>query len=119
LSWAGCGISLGGVTSASLEVATLGWLRGCTVVELCAAATKGGVSGRFDFICSSQKIEPIAPTRTRAETLVVQTPERRPATKPSPFGSFEWESPDLGAPGGSTSGTLVSVGLHEGASTDG
>jgi hypothetical protein len=84
-------MSLGGVTPASLELATLGLLLGCTGAGLCAAAMDGVASGDRDFTCSSQRIEPItaAPARTRSETLNVQVPERRRAAKPVLFGWLE------------------------------
>jgi hypothetical protein len=108
-------MSLGTVAAASLEVATLAMLRGCTIAGLSAAAVTAGASGVFDFVASSQPIAPIAPARTRAETLNVQASERRRDAKPIPCAPLELE--DVRGCGGSMV-TTVSFGSVGGALGD-
>ena len=69
----------------------------------------------------SQKIEPTTATltRTSAEASNFLAPARRPVAKSVWFGSFEYELSSSGARRGSTSMTRVSLGLPDGASTDG
>ena len=114
-------MSLSGVTPASLDVATVKIAPRLHYGRALRCGNEGRCLGSLGSIRSSQKIEPItaAPARTRAGTLNVRAPERRPAAKSIPFGSFEYELSDSGARGGSTSPTLVSLGLLEGASTKG
>ncbi|HZZ62809.1 MAG TPA: hypothetical protein VFE63_16875 [Roseiarcus sp.] len=121
MTWAGCVMSLSGAAAASLEGATVKSLRDCTMAGPWAVAMKEGAFGGPGRSCLSQKIEPItaAPTRTSAETLTVQAPERRPVDRSIPFGPFENKSSDSRERGGSTSTAPVPLGLLGATPTDG
>ena len=90
LTAAGGGMSPTGVALASLEVATVESLRGCTVGSW-VVAMKAGAFGNLGSPGLNQKIEPIAaaPARTSAETLNGHARERRPVAKSILYGPLE------------------------------
>ena len=76
--------SLDGAAAALEAAATPGLLPGSGRIGVSASVTERGAFEGWNS--SSQAIAPTAPARTRAETLVVQVPERRPAAEPTLFG---------------------------------
>ena len=97
------------------------WLRGGAMAGLCAAEMQRRPLGRLGLYLfqPEDRADRRRGGEASAETRNVQAPERRPAAKPIPFGSFEWEFVGSRvARIGSTPTSAVSFGWREGASID-